>query len=137
MLSLFATSATAALVFNDWTELTQEVTDNYGYAGEDLDATFLIHEKLSLTPTGYSYHYNIDGVFVGQETSREWIWREVWNDTVAIATDETFRGTFQHRIAVIGRGRQGDFWLKYKLHLVVNSGQVISNFDSLELVCTD
>jgi len=137
MLSLFATSATAALVFNDWTELTQEVTDNYGCAGEDLDATFLIHEKLSLTPTGYSYHYNIDGVMVGQETDREWIWREVWNDTVAIATDETFRGTFQHRIAVIGRGRQADFWLKYKLHLVVNSGQVISNFESLEVVCTD
>lgn len=137
MLSLFATSATAGLVYNDWTELTQEVSDTYGCAGEDTDATFLIHEKLSLTPTGYSYHYNIDGVLVGQDTGREWIWREALNDTVAIATGETFRGTFQYRVAVIGRGRQEDFWLKYKRHLVINGGQVTSSFESLEVVCPD
>ena len=133
-----AAPANAELIFNDRTEDTQEIVDEYGCAGENLDATFFVHEKLTFNKRGgYSYHYNIDGIMVGQETSREWIWREVFNDTVAIANSDTFRGTLQHRIAIIGKGQQLDFWLKFKLHLVVNSGQVVSSFNSFEVVCTE
>jgi len=133
---LIPISAKAELIFNDRTALTMVVEDAHGCAGEDVDATFLLHELLSTTRKGFTYHYNIDGVFVGQDTGREWIWKEVFSDTVPINTSGTFRGTRQHRIAVIGKGQQADFWLKYRLHLVVNSGQVASYFDSLEIVCT-
>jgi len=131
------TSAKAELIFHDRTEYEMEIEDTYGCAGEHLDAIFLVHEKLSTTRSGFAYHYNIDGIIVGQDTNREWIWKEVLNDTVAINTSETFRGTRQYRIAVIGKGQQADFWLKAKLHLVVNSGQVVSYFNSVELVCTN
>ena len=131
-----ATPAKAEVVFNEWHEFAFPLTDDSGCAGEDGVVSGVFHEVLSLMPNGgYSYHLNANGVWKGDESEAELLWRDNYSEVVPHDDfGNFFIGTISHSIKIIG-GPLGQFRLKFTSHLTEINGEFVRWVDNFSTAC--
>lgn len=132
----FSITAQAEMVFNQWVEFAFPVADDSGCAGEDGVAAGVARITETSFKKGWSgFHVNAKGIWKGNDSGVELMWKDNVADVVPIGDFGThFVGTISQSLKIIG-GPAGQFRLKANVHLTEVNGEFVVYFDEVTTSC--
>jgi hypothetical protein len=122
-------------LYNVWQEFAFPVPDDADCAGEDGVASGVLHVVEREFKKGvYGYHLNAKGIWKGDDTGIELLWRDNISEVVPVWGPSHRVGTTTQSFKIIG-GPNGQFRLKVTAHIVEVGGQPVVYFEDVTTTC--
>lgn len=122
-------------LYNVWQEFSFPVTDDSDCAGEDGVASGVVHlVERDFKKGVYGFHVNAMGIWKGDDTGIELLWRDNVSEVVPVWGPSHKVGTTTQSLKIIG-GPYGQFRLKYTAHIVEVGGQLVVYFEDVTTAC--